>query len=408
MTLGLANRQCNHAKKNSCTVHRFLCLASLAAVLCLNACSSIDEEELGPAELLEFNAERFFVKQWSESIGDGQGKGYNRLRPAVDDTHIYIASNDGDVEALSLDEGDSLWDISLDYRISGAVSVVDGHVYIGTLAGELLALDKTSGELLWQSQLGGEILAAAAADGERVFVQTLDDQLIALNANTGERVWSYRNTMPVLTLRGTSTPLYHRGIVAAGFANGKVLGFDAETGSLRWEVRVSTSKGNSEIERIVDIDGDLLLEDGTLYAVGYQGTLTAIEMVRGKRLWAREASSYVGMGYGFNNVYVSGFDGSLIAFADTGQGVRWEQTVLARRKLTDPITLGNYVIVGDAEGYLHAMSQLDGHIAARIKVDSDGLQTSMQVHNDTLYVFSNDGSLSAYTLLDKPRGFFSF
>lgn len=386
-------------------VLKFLLLFS---VLVVSACSSFDDEdELGPAELIDFKEEMEFDRLWSQSVGDGQGKLYNRLRPAHDGKMIVVASADGEVEAFNLKDGDSLWDVDVDAEVSGAISIVGDAVFIGTLTGDVIALNKKNGKQLWKVNVQAEVLAAPAGDGQLVFVQTLDDQLLALNAQTGARVWSYRNTMPVLTLRGTSTPLYMRGVVAAGFANGKVVAFNAENGSVLWDARIAASTGNSEIERIVDIDGDLLMEDGTLYAVSYQGAITAIDPASGSRKWSREASSYVSMGYGFNNVYVANQEGSIIAFANNGQGVRWEQSVLARRQLTGPATLSNFVIVGDFEGYLHAFSQLDGHLVAREKVDSDGLRSRLIVHNDVLYVYSNDGTLAAYRLVKKSKGFFS-
>ena len=381
----------------------------LSLMLLLVACSSIDEEEeLGPAELVDFEEEKVFDELWCTSVGDGQGDFYNRLRPAIAGDNIIVASSNGYVEALTLKDGDSVWDVDLDLPISGAVGVVGEVVYIGTLAGEVIALDKNTGDELWKKAVKAEVLSSIAGDGELAFIQTLDGQMIALSSATGERVWSYRNTMPVLTLRGTSSPVYYRGIVAAGFANGKVVVFDAKTGSVRWGSRVSASTGNSEIERIVDIDGDLVIEDGVIYAVSYQGAVSAIDIKTGRRVWSRDASSYVSMGVGFGNLYVSGDDGSIIAFARSGQNVRWEQTVFARRKLTGAITLGNYVVVGDFEGYLHAMSQLDGHVVAREHVDSDGLRSRLVVNDNVLYVYSNDGALAAYKLIDKPKGFFSF
>lgn len=379
----------------------------IIAVLVSAACSSIDdEEELGPAELIEFEAEMEFDRLWSQSVGDGQGKLYNRLRPAIDGSMIVVASSDGEVEAFSLREGDSLWDVDLDQEISGAISIVEEQIYIGTLTGAVIALNKETGEQLWQVNVQAEVLAAPAGDGARIFVQTLDEQIIALDAANGERLWSYRNSLPVLTLRGTSTPLHSRGLVVAGFANGKAVAFNAETGAIVWNARIAASTGHSEIERIVDIDGDLLLEDGRIYAVSYQGAITALDPATGNRQWSREASSYVSMGYGFNNVYVTGEDGSITAFANSGQGVRWEQTVLTRRQLTGPVTLGNYVVVGDFEGYLHAFSQVDGHLVARVKVDGDGLRSRLLVRDEVLYVYSNGGKLVAYQLAKQSSGWF--
>ena len=46
----------------------------------------------------------------------------------------------------------------------------------------------------------------------------------------------------------------------------------------------------------------------------------------------------------------------------------WKQTALHQRALTAPVQQGNYLIVGDYEGYLHWLSKEDGHIVARARI----------------------------------------
>ncbi|MEE8057328.1 MAG: outer membrane protein assembly factor BamB [Pseudomonadales bacterium] len=388
-------------------IKRGLGLSLLALVL--SACSANDtEEEQGPAPLIDFEQERSFNKVWSSSVGDGQGEIFNRLNPAIDSELIYVASANGDVEAVTLDKGKTVWDVELDKLLVGGVGVGADLVLVGTAAGEVVALDKEDGSALWTVEVGGEVLAAPQTNGSLVFVQTFDGQMLALDIKEGKRIWSYRNTVPVLTLRGTSTPLMFRDTVIAGFANGRVISFDMKTGAIRWNTRVAVAKGDSEIERIIDIDGALLEVNGLIVAVSYQGKIAVIDPGSGRRIWSNEASSYVGMSYGFGNIYVSGEDGSVTAFEKNGQGARWAQTVLARRKLTGSTTLGSYVVVGDVEGYLHALSQVDGRIAARTKVDSDGLQVDLQTVDDMLIVYANSGKLVAYRLEEKSRGFSFF
>lgn len=376
-------------------------------VLALAACSSTDgEEETGPAPLIDFDAERKFNKVWSRSIGDGQGDIFNRLQATVVDKTIYVAAANGEVEAIDLQSGDRIWDQDLDQLLVGGTGAGEQLVVVGSASGELIALDRDSGEQLWAEQLGGEMLAVPQINEGRVFAQTFDGQMLALDAATGQRIWSYRNNVPVLTLRGTSSPLLFRDSLIAGFANGQVVSFDQETGAVRWSTRVAVAKGDSEIERIVDVDGALLELNNLIYVASYQGRIVAIEPGSGRRIWSNEASSHVGLSAGFGNIYVTGQDGSITAFEKNGQGARWAQTVLARRKLTGSATLGSYVIVGDVEGYLHALSQVDGHLAARTKVDSDGIQVDLQTIDDGLLVYSNGGKLVLYELAEKSKGFF--
>ncbi len=389
-------------------ITRLYRLAALVAVaLVLGACSSTDgEEEQGPAPLVDFDAERKFVKVWSASVGDGQGSLYTRLNPVVDGNTIYVAAVDGQVKAVSRSTGKTLWDNNVEKQIVGGIGVGENILLVGTVKGEVLALNKADGERLWMVEVGGEVLAAPQTDNDRVYVQTFDGQLVGLNIDNGERVWSYRHTLPILTLRGTSTPLMMRGTLVAGFANGQVVSFDAETGAVRWSVRVAVAKGDSEIQRIIDIDGALLEENGVVYAVSYQGKVVAIDPASGRKLWSNDASSYAGMSSGFGNIYVSGEDGSVTAFEKSGQGARWAQTVLARRKLSGSATLSSYVVVGDFDGYIHALSQVDGHVAARTRVDSGGIQVDLQTFDDMLLVYSNDGKLVAYKLEEPTSGKF--
>ncbi len=63
------------------------------------------------------------------------------------------------------------------------------------------------------------------------------------------------------------------------------------------------------------------------------------------------------------------------------------------------------MVVGDVEGYLHALSQVDGHLAARTRFDSAGIRVDVQSVDDLLIVYSNDGKVAAYQLQEE-KGFF--
>lgn len=371
----------------------------LVGALALGGCSSFDDDEAQqPAELTDFEPERELDRVWKQHIGDGQGGLYHRLTPAVAEGRVVAAAFDGEVEAFDLSDGKSLWDVDLDRGLTGGVGLGADLVLLGGSEGRVIALSASSGERLWEQPVSGEVLAPPQTDGERVYVQTFDGKVMALDAANGEEVWSFSSSVPVLTLRGTSTPLLHDGAVIVGLASGKLVSLEGETGKLLWEQRIAIPQGSTEIERLVDIDGELLIHNGVLYAVAYQGRVAALEPDSGRRLWTREASSYAGLSSGFSNVYVSGHTGNVIAFHANGQGVRWEQTVLTRRRLTAPVAWDSYVAVGDFEGYLHLLSQVDGRLIARTRVDSDGLRARPQVAGELLIVYANNGDLVAYRL----------
>ena len=372
--------------------------ALLALAILAAGCSSNSKKELPPAELTSFNEEVVLQKQWSRSIGDGQGKTYNMLVPAVEGSHIYAADVTGVVMALDRMNGDVQWKKDLELPVSGAVGVGYGMIMLGTLQGEVVALDASTGEEKWRSRVTSEVLAPPATNGDVVVVQTQDDRLIGLDASTGNQRWVFDSTPAVLSLRGTGAPLVTNHLAIAGLSTGKIVALDTQNGVPVWEQRVAIAQGRSELERIVDIDGGLLLSGGNLYVTSYQGRMAALELETGRVLWQRDASSYAGLAQGFGNVYVSLASGTVEGVDERSTTALWSNDSLARRQLSAPEVFSSYVAVGDMEGYLHLLSQVDGRFVGRTRIDSDGLRARPLVVGDMIYVFGNSGKLEALTI----------
>ena len=334
-------------------------LGLLPVVLLVAGCGTLgkwtgDKDEASqPAELLDIVEEVRIKRLWSVSLDGGQGSGYYHLRPAIEGDRIYAAGSDGEVLALRRGDGDRIWQVDLDMEISGGVGVGGGQVLVGTGDGDVVALRAEDGSELWTSSLQGEILAPPQSNGRVVVVQSYNGKLQGLDADDGSKLWVYDSNVPILTLRGTSTPIIFERFAIAAFGNGRVVALDLDTGEVRWEARVAIAQGRSEIDRIVDIDGHMLLVGPVLWAVSYQGRLAAIDVASGRKLRQEEVSSYVGLDQGFGNVYVAEETGTVIAFYRNSTGIRWEQGGLTYRRLSSPKVIKSYVALGDFEGYVH-------------------------------------------------------
>lgn len=383
-------------------------LLTLVMALSLTGCSTIsgwfdndDDDPTAPVDLVKIEQTVKIKKLWSAGVGDGQGDGLYRIQPVIGGDVIYAASAEGTVRAFERSRGKSLWKVDLDTSLSGGVGVYEDAVLLGTSEGFVLKLDASSGELLWSTRLNGEVLSPPQGDGKVIVAQTYDGKLQGLDFHTGEVLWTYDSNVPVLSVRGTSVPILSNGVVYAGFANGRVLAFNAQTGAISWEVRVAIAQGRSEIERIVDVDGTMQLAGKELYAASYQGRVVAIDAAGGRKLWQQDVSSFSGVSQGFGNIYVADENGTLFAYLRNGQGVRWTQSALGYRGLSRPTPVSSYVAVGDFEGYVHLLSQVDGEFVGRVKVDGDGVRADMLSDGNVLYVFGNSGKLAAYEITAK-------
>ncbi len=363
----------------------------------LVGCSST-EEAVKPNPLPSFKEEVKVSEVWSRGVGDGQGQSWLRLAPAVDSDRIYVAGSSGRVSALDRKTGKEIWSVDLERRIGGGTGVGEGKVVLGTLDGHVVALNADNGQQLWEAPVSSEVLSSPQVSQGTVIVQTIDSKIAGLNVETGERVWLQEILQPVLTLRGTSTPAIKGDLVFAAFASGETRAYDVKTGSMIWDARVAVPRGTSELERMVDIDTTPLVTTDAMYLASYQGNVVAIEPSTGRVIWGREASSYQGISDGFGNIYLSGTDSVLSAVDQRTGATVWSQKKLENRSLSGTATINSYVVAGDFEGYLHVLSQVDGRIVGRTRVDSSGVRGSPLVVGDTVYVYTNKGNLAALKL----------
>lgn len=358
--------------------------------------SDDDFDPREPVELQKITEQVKLKSRWSRGVGDGQGEGLYKINPILAGDSIYVASAEGRVASVDPESGRLRWKTDLDLALSGGVGHYGDSIFVGASEGLVMRLSAESGAEIWRAMVSGEVLSAPQGDGRYVIAQTYDGKLMGFDYETGETRWTYTSDVPVLTLRGTGTPMILGDNAIAGFADGKVVAVNLRSGNVAWEARVAIPQGRSEIERIVDIDGSMALQGSELYVASYQGRLAAIDTRSGRRLWQRNVSSVSGVGVGFGNVYVADDDGTVSAFLRNGQGVRWQNIELGFRELSRPTPVNSYVAVVDFEGYLHLLSQVDGEIVGRTKVDSSGARADMIARGNRLFVYANDGALKAY------------
>lgn len=348
-----------------------------------------------PAKLVTFRQSMTVQTLWSTRVGKGSGEQYVKLAPIVVGGKVFAADSKGHVGAYDAATGRPVWEIDTETPISGGPGSGDGLVLVGTRNAEVLALDEEKGKLLWRSFVSSEVLSPPRAGNGVVVARTIDGKLFGLDEKKGDRIWTYDSAVPALTLRGTSAPLIVEDKVVAGFADGKLAAITLNEGKLLWQASIAEPRGRTELERLVDISGEPTLADGILYVASFQGHVAAVEINSGQVLWEHDVSSHAGLEVDTRRVYVSNDQSDVLALARRDGEALWKQGNLHARAITAPVVYGDYVVVGDYQGYLHWLSRDDGRFMARVRVDSDGIIATPTVANDTLYVSGKSGVLTA-------------
>lgn len=385
----------NHLIKN-CKV-TVLCLIFTTF---LTACGTFFEKDNTPppTPLTNYKPEIAPRLRWSTQVGAGAtGSDYLKMSPHVSAHTVYTASTNGIVSAINKANGRVNWQVSIHQAITSGPGAGDGIVVVGCANGNIVALQQDDGRQRWRVAIPGEIIATPAVGNDTVVVKAVDGYTRALSVQDGHELWSFQQVEPNLILRGSSAPLIKDRNVLVGYANGNLAKLSLGDGQLLWLQTVAVPEGAFAIQRMIDIDADPIVFDHHIYVATYQGKISSLDWASGRALWTHDISSYTGMDADDNSVYISDAKGLVWGFSADSGLVRWRQNKLEYRIISGPAIMGNYVVVGDAQGYLHWLNKHDGHFAARASLGS-AIYAAPVVENSVLYALTNNGYLSAYTI----------
>lgn len=380
-------------------------LLVLSAVALLSACGLFgdDDEELEPAELIDFETKVPVKRLWSTKVGADAEFLRVALRPVGDGNRIYAASVNGNVVALDPESGKQVWRNKLDIGLSSGPGVGEDLVVVVAADGYVVALAAADGAERWRTYVAGESLATPLVYEDYVVIQTVDNKLTALSAYDGAERWSMEQSTPALTMRGSTSPAQVGQSVVTGFDNGRVMAINLESGDVEWDSMLAPPSGRSDLDRLSDIDGDIAVVGQDIYASGYQGRIASLAAESGQVLWARELSTYAGVSADWNNVYSTLQNGELVALNRRSGTEIWRQNALLRREPTAPVSFRMTVAVGDLEGYLHFFSNVDGEPVARVRTGKSAIVSTPLVMADRLYVQSDNGRVTAWIIVEPKR-----
>jgi outer membrane protein assembly factor BamB len=268
---------------------------------------------------------------------------------------------------------------------------------VGGMDGDVLALDAARGSERWRARVTAEVVSAPAIDGSVVYVRTNDGRVYAFDANDGKQRWvNDRGTVPLLSLRGNASPRVAGDLIVNATDAGKVLALRASDGAPAWEQAVVAAEGRTEVERLSDVDGDLKIDGDVVYAGAYHGQVVALSLASGRPLWSRTLSGYTNVDVSASQVYAVDDQSQVWALDRTSGASMWKQDALQYRWLSGPAVQGDYVVVGDVEGYVHWLAIADGKEVARERVSKNAIRATPVVLGDTVYVVDVKGELAAY------------
>mgnify|MGYP001298007271 FL=1 len=378
-------------------------LIVLCSIFIISSCSSMDglrfwkSDEIDPDEpkqLVAFSNQKNIVIEWKNSF-----KGENEIGNFLPDfsaQNLFFSDASGNVSSINASTGDRNWSIELNFLASGT-SAGFGLVVVSDIDGNVIAVDQTDGSKLWSTNVKGEVLSKVAIDAKVVVVKTGSGELLGLDRENGEILWSYRSKLPLLTVRGSSSPVIVDDLVYVSFDNGRLGVFELNSGFQVWDGAISYVKGVSELENLIDSDSSPVVDGGLIYTTNYQGNLNIFDTAQKRSVWSYETSSFYSPIVSRGMLTIVEANSGLRSFALKTLQESWTNDDYINRDLSNAVSYKGSLVVGDFEGYVHVIDTLNGKTIGRKKISRKPIKSILS-RSGSLYIIDEAFNLHSINI----------
>ena len=194
-----------------------------------------------PGHIL-LNAE--FTRQWSRDIGSGfDSRTGVRLRsqPIIAENKIFTLDIAGDVSAVSAENGQLLWQISLseqvDYDVvgfGGGLAYDHGRLFVTSGYGVVSAISPGDGQILWSNLLETPFRAPPTVAGKQVYAINHANRMYVFDTESGALLWDYQAIAGNISLAKAAAPAVQGELVVAPFSSGEIIALQSGNGAFLW------------------------------------------------------------------------------------------------------------------------------------------------------------------------------
>ena len=216
-----------------------------------------------------------------------------RSAPVVVGERVFVITYDNQLWTLSANDGEVLWTnagiVETAGLLGAAVPAVDNDIIIVPYSsGELLALRVENGRTVWSDSLGAEgprigslatlndINGSPVIDRGIVYAIGHGGRLLAIELRSGSRIWEQ-------DFAGLNTPWIAGNYLYIVTVDGDVICLARRTGKVRWVQSLPRFEDSKDRENPIFWNGPILLSD-RLVILGSNGDALAVSPYSGRML----------------------------------------------------------------------------------------------------------------------------
>ena len=385
----------------------------ISTIFLLSSCqtlSSIQEtlgfvqEDLNAPVKLDENYESFLDIIWEKKL-EKPLLDLNFFKENIK-ANIFFEANAGTIynlnekqlQLIDIDTGllIDVFGLETDRIISG-VSVGYNSFFYVDADGIVYAHDANTGDLKWTKDLEDVVLSKILITPTLAFLQTSSDILYGIDLQTGETKWQKQAQAPLLSIRGTASPITYEGLIFTSFSNGRLAAVRAVDGIQLWEKPISRLKGSTELEKLMDGDSDAISVNEDVFVANYNGSLTRFNIRSGDKVFSVDHSTSKSIIFNKGKILSINTDEEIVGFNASNGTEAWRSQKFKNRGLTNLILNDDKIYFGDFEGYIHQLDSDTGTITGLTKTNLKSI-SQIAIFSDKLFAQDIDGSLVGFNL----------
>ena len=381
-------------------------ILKIISIFILASCQTLgfnQEDPNGPVKL-DLNYESFMSESWTNKA-EIPLINFNFFDENIESEMFFFffwttvfAVNNNQLVLTNYDSGQILKSFELETsRIISGVSVGYNTFLYADADGIIYAHDSNSGELKWTKALEDVVLSEILITSTAVYVQTSSDVLYGLDLQNGETQWSKKAQAPLLSIRGTASPITFEGLIFTSFSNGRLAAVREVDGIQLWEKPISRLKGSTELEKLMDADSKAVPINEDIFVANYNGSLTRFNIRNGEKVFSVDHSTLKPIILYKSTIASINTDQEIIGFNAINGTEIWRSQKFKNRDITDLILYDDKLYFGDFEGFIHEINPENGLITGLVKTELKSIK-QIAIYSDKLIVQDTDGSISGFDL----------
>ena len=381
-------------------------ILKIISIFILASCQTLgftQEDPDGPVKL-DLNYESFMTESWTNEA-ETPLINFNFFGENIESEMFFdlngttvFAVKENQLVLTNFDSGEVLKSFELETsRIISGVSVGYNTFLYADADGIIYAHDSNSGDLKWTKELEDVVLSEILITSTAVYVQTSSDVLYGLNLQNGETQWSKKAQAPLLSIRGTASPIAFEGLIFTSFSNGRLAAVREVDGIQLWEKPISRLKGSTELEKLMDADSKAVPINEDIFVANYNGSLTRFNIRNGEKVFSVDHSTLKPIILHKSTITSINTDQEIIGFNAINGTEIWRSQKFKNRDITDLVLHDNRLYFGDFEGYIHEINPENGMITGLVKTELKSIK-QIAIYSDKLIVQDTDGSISGFDL----------